>query len=197
MIVYVCSSDTHFEHCTFQFQTPKHPHPMSTPSALPANSPTCPPSVGFDGKKMAINIGWVCLAALVVVGTIMLILGMVGCTSSSRSSFTPSQGWSNLGRQEVQNVGVQTLTSEEPLVMPPNFAEAMKTSSPKVEDITPDGFSSWPAAVQAKFRSGVNPIWVRNGQKAKFYGDPRAPWNPDPTIPADVLAGLKQGHARR
>jgi hypothetical protein len=142
---------------------------------------------------MAINIAWICLAVLVVAATVMLILGMVGCTSS-RSSFTPSQGWSNLGRQEVQQ---QALPSEEPLVMPPNFAEAMKASAPKVEDITPDGFSKWPAAVQAKFRAGVNPIWVRNGQKAKFYGDPRAPWNPDPAIPADVLAALKQGHARR
>lgn len=169
--------------------------PTAAPAAAPATCTTAAPTTGFDAKKWAINIGWICLAVLAVVLTVLLILGMSGC--SPRSSFTPSQGW-NLGHGGDRSAGSQASASgHEPLAMPANFADAMKVSSPKVTRIMPDGFENWPPAVQAKFRSGVNPIWVRNGQKAKFYGDPQAPWNPDPTIPADVLAGLQQGHARR
>jgi len=166
------------------------------PAAAPAATTPCnATSTGFDAKKWLMNIIWICLAVLTVVGTVLLLLGMSGCSPRS-SGFTPSQGWNQI--QGDRSAGAQASASgHEPLVMPANFADAMKVSAPKVTAIRPDGFDTWPSEIQAKFISGINPVWARNGRKGKFYGDPQARWNPDPAIPADVLAALQQGHARR
>ncbi len=180
------------------FLTTSSPPPaMSVPLTQPPVTTTNSTSTGFDGKKLAINIGWVCLAILAIAGTVMLILGMSGC--SPRSSFASLQGRNDQGdHQSNRSAGAQASASgHEPLVMPANFADAMKVSAPKVTAIRPDGFDTWPSEIKAKFLSGINPVWARNGRKGKFYGDPQAPWNPDPAIPADVLAALQQGHARR
>lgn len=165
--------------------------------STPANSPACPPSVGFDGKKMAINIAWICLAVLAIAVTSMLILGMIGCTSSSRSSFTPSQGWSNLAGGGFQQSNPRPAASQQPVQMPSNFAEVSKGTAPHVEKVFSSVRDSWPAAAKAQYAQGFNPVGGRipGTTKAWFYHDTQSEiWNPHPDFPASLLPAAREAH---